>query len=275
MEEGEKLEVKWIKLSVDMFDDSKIKFIRTLPEGNDILLTWIMLLTQAGKCNTRGYIFLTENIPYTPEMLADEFRIPPNTIRLALETFRKLNMIDQDEMGLCITNWEKHQNSDKLESIREYNRLAKQKSREKQKLLTAPDVIEDVNDMSRTIQGSQDTDIDIDKELDKEKENIIILKPEEAQFMDVLKTINDYPFDRAKDLEMYNRLKERYPELDMIESIKDFAIYKEDNPFKVKDNHRSQVNTSFKKYKEWGRNQRKQETPKTGGTSNSFNFEGL
>ena len=30
--------VKWIKLSVNMFDDEKIKLIKTMPEGDKIIV---------------------------------------------------------------------------------------------------------------------------------------------------------------------------------------------------------------------------------------------
>ena len=66
------LEVKWIKLSVDMFDNKKIRYLRRLPDGNNIVLIWIMLLTLAGRSNAGGYIMLTEDIPYTLSMLVDE-----------------------------------------------------------------------------------------------------------------------------------------------------------------------------------------------------------
>ena len=64
-----------------------------------------------------------------------------------------------------VTNWERYQSVDKMTEIREYNRLAQQRSREKRRLLL------DVNDKSMTGQPSQDTDIDIDidKDIDKEK----------------------------------------------------------------------------------------------------------
>ena len=65
-------EVQWIKIYIDMFDKRKIKKVRRLPAGNDLLLIWIMLLAMAGKCNAGGHIFITENIPFTEEDLADE-----------------------------------------------------------------------------------------------------------------------------------------------------------------------------------------------------------
>lgn len=128
-------DISWIKLTTNMFDNEKIDFIESLPEADSILIIWIKLLTFAGKCNMSGYIMLTENIPYTDEMLAHKFRRPLNTVKLALETFRKLEMITQSENGMYITNWEKHQNEEKMSAIREYNRLKKQEERAKKKTL--------------------------------------------------------------------------------------------------------------------------------------------
>jgi len=127
-------EVKWIKLLTEMFDDEKIKLIEAVPEADMILVIWIKLLTLAGKKNMNGYIFLTENIPYTDEMLATLFNRPLNTIRLALETFKKFGMILYNSEGqIKISNWEKHQNIDGLERIREQNRLRVARFREDHK----------------------------------------------------------------------------------------------------------------------------------------------
>ena len=65
-------EVLWIKFYIDMFDKWKIKKIRRLPSGNDILLIWVMLLAMAGKCNAKGMIYITESTPFTVEDLAEE-----------------------------------------------------------------------------------------------------------------------------------------------------------------------------------------------------------
>jgi predicted phage replisome organizer len=158
-------EVKWIKITTDMFDNRKIKHLRRLPEGNSIVLIWVMLLTMAGRCNASGMIFLTENIPYSPKMLADELGFEENTVKLALQALENFNMIVSDGNYFSISGWEEYQNTDRLSEIREYNRLAKQKSRAKQKALEAP---ADVNDKSMTSQRCHETDID--KEEDKEKE---------------------------------------------------------------------------------------------------------
>ena len=107
-------EIKWIKLSTEMFDNRKIKYLRKLPDGNNIVLIWVMLLTMAGRCNSGGMIFLTENIPYTPKMLADELDFEENTVALALNALEQLNMIITDNGYFSIAGWEEYQNADKL-----------------------------------------------------------------------------------------------------------------------------------------------------------------
>ena len=121
-------DLQWIKLNLAMFSNRKIRYIRHLPEGNNIVLIWIMLLVLAGKCNTGGMIFLTENVPYTTETLSDELGFETATVTLALRVLEELGMI-QGGGALCITNWEEYQSVEKMDRIREQNRLRKQKQR--------------------------------------------------------------------------------------------------------------------------------------------------
>ena len=163
-------EIKWIKLTTDMFDNRKIKHLRRLPEGNNIVLIWVMLLTMAGRCNSGGMIFLTENIPYTPKMLADELDFEENTVQLAMTALEQLGMIVTNNGFFAIAGWDEHQNIEGLEKIREQNRLRKQKQREKQKLLP-----EASRECHVTVTQCHAIDIEEDKEeeLEKDKEKSI------------------------------------------------------------------------------------------------------
>lgn len=148
-------EVQWVKLYIDMFGKPKMNKIRRLTDGDRILLFWVMLIASAGRCNAGGKIFITERVPFTNEDLADEFKFEISTIELALQKFIEMDMISMDEEGfIFITNWEEYQNTEKLAEIREYNRLAQQRSRAKRKQSQV--VIDDVIDMSLTCQQSQD-----------------------------------------------------------------------------------------------------------------------
>ena len=133
-------DIHWIKLSTDLFGNRKIKYLRRLPEGNALALIWVMLLTLAGKCSADGTIFLAEDMPYTPDMLAGELGFEESTVLSALDAFAKLGMIGETENGyLFITGWEEHQNLEKLEKIREQNKARKQRQRENEKLLFSSD----------------------------------------------------------------------------------------------------------------------------------------
>ncbi len=199
-------EVKWIKLTTDMFDNAKIKYLRTLPEGNNIVLFWVMLLAKAGKCNANGYVFLTESIPYTQEMLASEFDFDLTTVKLALESLKRLNMIELEESVINISNWNKYQNIDGLEKIKEQTRKRVQKHREKQKMLSESEGSVTCN---VTVTECNATDIDIDKEKDIDKDikkNNKEKKKKETEF-DI--EINNYTNNEKLKSVIYEFIKHR------------------------------------------------------------------
>lgn len=158
-------EVKWIKLHTAMFDNSKIKYIRTLPEGNNMVLIWVMLLSKAGKCNANGFIFLTESIPYTSQMLAAEFGFDVYLIELALGTFSKLNMIHLENQIIQIAGWEEHQNVQGLDKIREQTRKRVEKYREKQKQLPCNVTSNVTVTECNATEEEKEEDIEIDKNI--------------------------------------------------------------------------------------------------------------
>ena len=201
-------EIKWIKLTTDMFDNRKIKHLRRLPEGNNIVLIWVMLLTMAGRCNSGGMIFLTENIPYTPKMLADELDFEESTVQLALTVLEQLNMIVTNNGFFSIAGWEEYQNIDGMEKIREQNRLRKQKQREKQKLL--PDVSRDSHG---TVTESHATEEDIDKDIERDKEKDIVVEsstPTRKRFSPpTVSDVNAYCLERGNNVDP-NRFVDYY-----------------------------------------------------------------
>ena len=165
-------EVKWIKLTTDMFDNRKIKHLRRLPEGNSIVLIWVMLLTMAGRCNASGMIFLTENIPYTTKMLADELDFEENIVVLALRALEDLNMVVTNNGYFAIAGWEEYQNIEGMDRIRESKRLAQARWRAKQKELPETSTVDSTVDSTRCLVDDAEEDIEEDKELEKDKEDI-------------------------------------------------------------------------------------------------------
>ena len=181
-------DVKWIKLSTGLPDNRKIKQIRTLPDGDTIALMWIFLMCLAGNSNDDGFVFFTKEIPYTDEMLAEEFKMDINTIRLGLATFEKFGMIEIVDDFICLSAWEKWQSTDKLSELKEYNRIKKRESRARKREEMSKGVI----DMSMTCQPCQCTDIDKDIDIDKEKDNKLIVSKDTICQTDVRRVIEEW-----------------------------------------------------------------------------------
>jgi predicted phage replisome organizer len=158
-------EVKWIKITTDVFDDEKILLIESMPSADSIITIWFKLLILAGKQNNNGVFMMSNKLPFTDEMLATIFRRDLNTVRFALKTFEEFGMIEVVDNVITIPNWNKHQTLDAYEKKKERDRLYQQNRRKKQKNL----IEQKSPDKSSYVAFS---DKEEEKEEDKEKENI-------------------------------------------------------------------------------------------------------
>lgn len=122
--------VKWIRLSTGLFDNRKIKAIEQLPDGDTIIVVWLKLLILAGEINDSGCVYFTKDIPFTESLLSTQFQRPLPVIQLALSTFQHFGMIEIVDDMIYVTNWERYQNAEGLEKIREQNRIRQQRFRE-------------------------------------------------------------------------------------------------------------------------------------------------
>ena len=126
-------DVRWIKITTDIFDDEKIQLIESMPEGDTLIVIWFKLLVLAGKQNYSGILALGDKVFYTEEMLTTVFRRKATTVKLALKTFEQFSMIAFVDGAVTIPNWEKHQNIEGLEKIRKQGRERSRRFRQKQK----------------------------------------------------------------------------------------------------------------------------------------------
>ena len=133
-------EIKWIKITTDIFDDEKICLIDALPDHDAILVIWFKILALAGKHNRNGLLMMSDKVHYTDEMLATIFRRPLNTVRMSLGIFEQFGMVEIIDGVITLPNWEKHQNIDGMEKIKEQTRNRVARHREKQKNLALGNV---------------------------------------------------------------------------------------------------------------------------------------
>ena len=112
-------ERKVVKFRVDMFEDTKFKIIDRKPERDLIHYVWTRIVVLAGKVNREGDLYLSKNIPYTIETLAIEFNRGEEQIKLALDVFMELEMLEiTDGSVYRVKNFAKHQNIKVKEKIR-------------------------------------------------------------------------------------------------------------------------------------------------------------
>jgi predicted phage replisome organizer len=123
----------WIKIMCNILDHRKIKMIRKGPEGNTLVLLWLLMLAEAGKCNRGGYLMISDSLPYTVDTLSMVMDIPLPTVQLGLVIFADLDMIDSKDGAIFIKNWTKYQSEDKLEARRDKERLRQQRHRQKER----------------------------------------------------------------------------------------------------------------------------------------------
>lgn len=154
-------EIKWIKLAADIFDNRKIRQIEALPDGDAIIVIWLKLLCLAGTINDGGLIYFTREIPYTEEMIATQFKRPLQTVKLALQVFERFGMITTTADLYQISNWEKYQNIEGLDHVRELTRERARRHREL-KRIEAKNACNVTRDVTVTQGNALDIDIDIE-----------------------------------------------------------------------------------------------------------------
>ena len=202
-------EVKWIKLTTDIFDDEKILMIESLPSADTIIVIWFKLLAFAGKSNNNGVFMMSNRIPYTEDMLAAIFRRDSKTVSLALKTFEQFGMIEIIDNVITIPNWDKHQSLDAYEKKKERDRKLQAERRARQKALIgeSSDNRLTSGDGQLTIAVSEE---DKEEEKDKEKEYHSFthsIASEEEAF--IQKRIEEAGFE-GRDADIYrDELKDR------------------------------------------------------------------
>ena len=205
-------DVKWIKITTDIFDDEKILLIESLPDSYSIIVVWFKLLCLAGKQNNSG-VFMMGKIAYTDKMLATIFRMKESTVQLALQTFEQFGMIEIIDGVITIPNWGKHQSLEQIQARKEYQREYQREYRKKQKAIT---MIGDKH--SRKCLREQDVN-SLEEDIEREEE-----REEERE------KIN---YQQISD--MYNALCPSFPSVKSLSDARKKAIKARMNTYSIED----------------------------------------
>ena len=196
-------EVKWIKLSTDIFNNRKIRQIEAMPDSDALIVIWLKILILAGTVNDGGMIYFTKDIPYTDQLLATEFHKPIATIQLALNIFEQFGMIEITDNIIYVSNWEKYQSAEKLDEIREQTRQRVARFREKQKALPCNAT------SNATVTQCNATDIDIEREEEKERDTEITTEEPPKRRGGVFQRFAGEDKELASALKEFNEFRNR------------------------------------------------------------------
>lgn len=132
-------ETEWIKLYLKTFRTSrKISAIERMKNGDTIIVIWFKLICLAGEINDYGSVYITPKKPFDLVSLADELKKPRAVVEAAIKAFEEHDMIIKDDAGFIqIINWEKYQNVEGLDKIREQTRARVAKCRAKKSNATS------------------------------------------------------------------------------------------------------------------------------------------
>jgi predicted phage replisome organizer len=201
-------EAEWIKLYLKTFRTSrKISAIERMKNGDTMIVIWFKLLCLAGEINDCGAVYITPKMPFDPVSLADELKKPRAVVDAAIKTFEKHDMLIRDDAGFIqIMNWEKYQNVEGLEKIREQNRKRQKEWYDRQKAnanLTLPNAKPNVR-ISEDVTLPNDTEEE--GEEDKEFHSFIQSRAREEKHVE--NKVAESGLD-GKDAEIYRQeLKE-------------------------------------------------------------------
>lgn len=94
---GETKKYFWLKLKRDFFKRHDITILEGMPEGKDLVLLYLKLMTES--VDHEGRLRFSDEIPYTPLMLASLTHSDPEFMARALEIFGSFGLIVKEEDG--------------------------------------------------------------------------------------------------------------------------------------------------------------------------------
>ena len=82
----------WLKLKEDFFDDKQIKYLRSLPDGDKVVITYLKM--QLKSLKTAGTIRYDRILPSTDEELSLMLDEDINIVKFTLSALQKINAIE-------------------------------------------------------------------------------------------------------------------------------------------------------------------------------------
>lgn len=235
--------IPWFKFYTGFFKRQSMVLISGLKNSETIMLVLIKLICMATEINDRGYVYITPERPYKLRELASYMGKSVKVMENILQVLKDYGEIEIENDGMIfVTSWSEEQNVDRLEVIKEQNRLRQQKRRNKIRLNKRDNHVTCNEAVTQSHAGEEE-----EYEYEKEYE-----EKEEYEYEDISKNYNDddyvsvISYFNNKFNKNYN-YKDKY--LKNLIAKKLSEGYKVEDFIKVIDNKESSwKNTDYEKF---------------------------
>lgn len=126
--------LSWLKTKVGLFQDPRIMYMLSQPNGDTYVVLWFFLKDLAGAINDNGLVYVSAQEPMTTSLIAKAMHRRKAFIEKALDVLEQLDLIQRDEMGMIqLLVWDDIQDYQKDEHRRQQTRQRVARCRAKQK----------------------------------------------------------------------------------------------------------------------------------------------
>ena len=160
----------WLKLRESFFNDTYIKAVRTLPNGDSIVITYLEMALYSLKTN--GVIEYGELMPSLGEEIAIAINEPVSRVKKTIEVLIKSRAAELNGNNLYLTEMMKLMGSEQTSTARVQKFRAKKKQLE-----TENETVSRNNDETFHAVSNVTTEIELEKELELELDTDTPLPP--------------------------------------------------------------------------------------------------
>lgn len=155
----------WLKLQENFFEREEVKVIEMQANGDKYIIFYLKLLLKS--ISTNGKLMFRNIIPYTPEMLSKITGTDVDTVKVAIDMFIKLGLLEQLDDGALFMLETNNMTGAETKWAEK-----KRTQREKKKQGLLKESTEDnVPLLSNDVRQEKELDKEKEKELDKEINN--------------------------------------------------------------------------------------------------------
>lgn len=127
--------LSFIKVDINILNNTKFKLIRRLENGDSFFTLWIGIICLAMKSSVPGRLEISEGVAFTPSELATEFSMNEDIVNRAIKIFLQYKMLVKEKGYLFVKNIEQYQSIDLIELYRQKQRERQRRYRDRLKKL--------------------------------------------------------------------------------------------------------------------------------------------